>query len=90
MGITGNIKRAELTDRGTPGVYGVQNEKKRGPSMREETQLEDICVYCGKPITTDQYPCRGLEDGRRAHLICSIDHDDAEKLAANRRKNGLD
>lgn len=90
MGITGNIKRAKLTDRGTPGVYGVQNEKKRGPSMREETQQPDTCVYCGKPITTSQYPCRGLADGRRAHLICSIDHDDAERPAAYPKKNGVD
>ena len=47
--------------------------------MREETQQQDTCVYCGKPITDEQKPCKGMPDGRRAHLDCYLDHLDEEE-----------
>ncbi|HET9305540.1 MAG TPA: hypothetical protein VFO46_05885 [Candidatus Sulfotelmatobacter sp.] len=47
--------------------------------MREETQQQDMCVYCGKPVTPEQYPCKGMPDGRKAHLICYLDHDADEE-----------
>ncbi len=46
--------------------------------MREET-LRDICVYCSKPITEQQKPCKGMPDGGRAHLDCYVDHMDKEE-----------
>ena len=42
--------------------------------MREETQPEHTCVYCGEPITRKQYPCKGMPDGSKAHLECYIEH----------------
>jgi len=51
--------------------------------VREETQ-QDICVYCGKPITPDQFPCKGMPDGRRAHLACYVDHMDDEEAELGR------
>lgn len=47
--------------------------------MREETQQQDMCVYCGQPITAEQRPCKGLPDGRRAHLVCYLDHENEEE-----------
>jgi hypothetical protein len=48
--------------------------------VREETQQQDTCVYCGKPITPEQHPCKGMPDGRSAHLACYLDHEaDKEK-----------
>ena len=48
--------------------------------MREETQLEPICVYCKQPITQKQWPYKGLPNGEKAHLACYVDHmDDEEK-----------
>ena len=41
--------------------------------MREETQLEPICVYCKQPITQKQWPCRTLASGEKAHLSCYLD-----------------
>jgi hypothetical protein len=46
--------------------------------VREETQQE-TCVYCGKQITPDQYPCKGMLDGRKAHLACYLDHEADEE-----------
>jgi len=46
--------------------------------VREETQLETICVYCKQPITQVQRPCKGLESGKKAHLTCYLDHADDE------------
>lgn len=43
--------------------------------MREETHYP-ICPYCGKPVTPDDHPCKGLPDGRKAHLQCYVDHID--------------
>lgn len=41
--------------------------------MREETP-PDICIYCGEEITPQQRPCKGMPDGKRAHLACYVDH----------------
>ena len=46
--------------------------------MREETQQQDTCVCCGQPITSQQHPCKGLPDGRKAHLDCYLDRADEE------------
>ena len=46
--------------------------------MREETQ-QDICVYCGQPITQQQKPCKGMPDGTNAHLGCYLDRTDDEE-----------
>jgi hypothetical protein len=53
--------------------------------MREETQQQNTCVYCGKPVTPEQYPCKGMPDGRKAHLICYLDHDDDEEKDPGRQ-----
>ena len=48
--------------------------------MREETQhLVDVCPYCNQPVTPEQMPCKRLASGRRAHLVCYIDHMDEEE-----------
>lgn len=47
--------------------------------MREATQQQDTCVYCGKPITLDQRPCKGMPDGKKAHLTCYLDHANEEE-----------
>ena len=46
--------------------------------MREETRypLSYLCVYCNQPIT--DFPCRGMQDGRRAHLTCWRDNTDEQ------------
>ena len=48
--------------------------------VREETQ-DNICTICKKPITQQDWPCKGLPNGKRAHLACYIDHmhDDEKK-----------
>jgi hypothetical protein len=46
--------------------------------VREETQQQqDTCVYCGKPIT--ESPCKGMPDGRKAHIACYLDHAEDEE-----------
>lgn len=52
--------------------------------MREETQQQDVCVYCGKPILPKEHPCKGMPDGRSAHLICYLDHDAEEENEVGR------
>jgi hypothetical protein len=47
--------------------------------VREETQQQDTCVYCGKPITQQQWPYKRLESGEKAHLACYLDHADQEE-----------
>ena len=48
--------------------------------MREETQhQQDTCVYCGKPITPEKRPCKGMPDGKLAHLECYLDHAEDEE-----------
>jgi len=47
---------------------------------REQHELMYTCVYCGKLIT--QFPCKGMDNGRRAHLECYIDHADEEKTTS--------
>lgn len=42
--------------------------------MREETQQTDVCVYCRKPITQQQWPYKRLESGEKAHVDCYVDH----------------
>jgi hypothetical protein len=51
--------------------------------VREETQLEPICVYCKQPITDEQRPCKGFDSGEKAHLTCYVRHmhDDEKKPA---------
>jgi hypothetical protein len=44
--------------------------------VREKSQEQDMCVYCGKPIT--EFPCKGMPNGKRAHLSCYVDHLDRE------------
>jgi hypothetical protein len=51
--------------------------------VREETQYHAYtCVYCGEQIT--QFPCKGMPDGRRAHLECWLDHADEEEIELGR------
>jgi hypothetical protein len=54
---------------------------KGNPSEREETPL-DICIYCAEEITQQQHPCKAMQDGKRAHLACYVDHmvDNENKL----------
>ncbi len=49
--------------------------------MREETQLEPICVYCKQPITDKQRPSARTKSDEPAHLACYLDHmhDDEKK-----------
>ena len=52
--------------------------------MREETQTPIIiCAICKKRITQQDWPCKGLPNGDKAHLACYIDHmhDDESKPA---------
>lgn len=48
--------------------------------MREEPQPEPVCTYCKQPITEQQWPCKGMPNGEKAHLACYLDHmDDDQK-----------
>jgi hypothetical protein len=51
----------------------------RSPSVREETQQPDVCVYCKQPITQQQWPYKGPPSGEKAHLACYLDHMDEEE-----------
>jgi hypothetical protein len=57
--------------------YGQDRQKRlgRNASVREKSQ-QDICVYCVKPITAQQKPCKGMPYGRKAHLECYLDNGD--------------
>ena len=56
--------------------------------MRKETLQPDTCVYCGKPIT--EFPCKGMPDGKRAHLDCYIKHLDKEDPHTSTRSDSPD
>ena len=47
--------------------------------MREETLQLDVCVYCKELITQEQHPYYTLENRKRAHLTCFLDHQDDEE-----------
>ena len=51
--------------------------------MREETQLEPICVYCKQPITDQQRPSARTKSDEPAHLACYLDHMHDEKKPPN-------
>ena len=57
----------------------VSTTKQRSPSVREETQQQHMCVYCGKPISPEEYPCKGMPDGKSAHLTCYLDREADEE-----------
>jgi hypothetical protein len=75
----GNLQRS-VTASSTHGLASGCKESttKEEPSAREETEL-DACVYCRKPITPEQHPCKGMPDGRHAHLVCYLDHEAEEE-----------
>jgi len=42
--------------------------------VREETHHKpDVCVFCKRPITQQQWPYKRLESGEKAHLACFLD-----------------
>jgi len=53
--------------------------------VRAKGQEQDTCIYCGKPIT--EFPCKGMPDGKRAHLDCYVNHLDEENTDSVPRIN---
>ena len=53
--------------------------------MREGTQPadENICAICKQPIPEHQI-CKGLPNGKKAHITCYLDHGDDEELELGR------
>ncbi len=43
--------------------------------MREETQPKvPMCAICNQPITQEQWPYKGLDGDKKAHLACYLEH----------------
>lgn len=46
--------------------------------MREEAQQQNLCIYCKQPIPKGTI-CKGMPDGKKAHLKCYLDHMDTNE-----------